>query len=473
MRVKPFQENSPPSLEPENYIERIKRLANTNKNLKEQFDELAKRFSAIKEQNRNYQELLLKFSPEPEISKNKEMRKSARRLRMISILYVGITGFEDLYKLEDPLQMIDLLDELNFNLDEIAFRHNIVTIKSLGDATLYAAGLQGENRTNAIDVVQVALEMQQLVNSMKERHPSFIWSLKASVHTGSVLAVPEKKDHPTFSFSGENLTTAVRLGEATQAGSITTSAMTYQLVKEFVNGSFIGKMPAKYLGNISVYNIDGWISEFRDDAHPHLPNHAFVVKYRHIKFMDLEEEMLNYLEEHLPKNLYYHNVKHTIDVITEVELIGWAEGISEEELLILKLAALFHDAGHSISYANHEYHSTVMAREKMHSYDYPIEYIERVCQLILATKLPPTPTNLLEEIMCDSDLDYLGRTDFIPISNNLYAELKDRNMVSSFNEWNKRQLTFIKEHQYFTKTALKLREVNKQNQIERLQQLIE
>lgn len=455
------------------YIDRIKRLASTNKNLKEQFEELANRYSAVQEQNRNYQELLLKFSPEPEMDKNKEARKSARRLRMISILYVGITGFQDLYNSEDPAKMIDWLDELNLKIEEIAFQHNVLTIKSLGDATLYATGLQGENRTNAIDIIQVAMEMQHLANSMKEKNPSSIWSLKTAVHTGSVLAIPESKNHPTFSFSGENLLTAVRLGETASSPGITTSVMTYQLAKEFFDGSLIGKMPAKYMGSLSVYRIYGWIPEFKDSANPHLPNHAFKVKYGHIKFMDLEEEMLDYLEKHLPENLYYHNVKHTIDVITEVELIGWAEGVSEEELLILKLAALFHDAGHTISYANHEYHSTVMAREKMYSYDFPHEYIEEVCKLIMATKMPPNPTNILEKIMCDSDLDYLGRTDFIPISNNLYAELKEQNMISSFNEWNKKQLKFITEHQYFTKTAVKLREVNKQKQIERLNQIIE
>lgn len=461
------------SLGAQNYIDRIKRLANTNKSLKERFDELANRFSAIQEQNRNYQELLLKFSPEPEIGKSKEVRKSARRLRMISILYVGISGFNDLYKSEDPTKMIDWLDELNLKIEEIAFQHNILIIKSLGDATLFATGLQGENRTNAIDIVQVAMEIQHLANSMKEENPSFIWSLKMAVHTGSVLAIPESKNHPTYSFSGENLITAVRLGETACATGITVSVMTYELIKEFFESSLIGKMPAKYMGNLNVYKINNWIPEFRDIHNPHLPNHAFKVKYGHIKFMDLEEEMLDYLQKHLPESLTYHNVKHTIDVITEVELIGWAEGVTEEELLILKLAALFHDAGHSISYSNHEYHSTVMAREKMYSYDFPHEYIDQVCKLIMATQLPPKPTNILEKIMCDSDLDYLGRVDFIPVSNSLYAELKEQNMVSSFNDWNKRQVEFIKGHQYFTKTAIKLREVNKQKQIERLKRIIE
>jgi adenylate cyclase len=86
--------------------------------------------------------------------------------------------------------------------------------------------------------------------------------------------------------------------------------------------------------------------------------------------------------------------------------------------------------------------------------------------------MPPLPGNLLEEIMCDSDLDYLGRIDFIPVSNTLFEELKVRDKIGSLNDWNKMQLKFITNHQYFTHTARKLREVNKQIQIERIRKLI-
>ena len=82
------------------------------------------------------------------------------------------------------------------------------------------------------------------------------------------------------------------------------------------------------------------------------------------------------------------------------------------------------------------------------------------------------PADKLEAVIQDSDLDYLGRSDFIPVSNLLYQELKERNMIGTIDEWNKMQLAFIGKHQYFTQTATSLREVNKQNQIERIEQLL-
>jgi len=139
---------------------------------------------------------------------------------------------------------------------------------------------------------------------------------------------------------------------------------------------------------------------------------------------------------------------------------------------LLKTAALFHDVGHTVEYDNHEYHGTVIAREMLPKYGYSEDQIDRICEIIMATKLPPNPKNLLEEIICDADLDYLGRTDFIPVSNTLYKELHEQNKIGSLNQWNKLQVKFISGHQYFTKTARSLREVNKQKQIERISRLI-
>jgi exopolyphosphatase/pppGpp-phosphohydrolase len=232
-------------------------------------------------------------------------------------------------------------------------------------------------------------------------------------------------------------------------------------------------MPIKYYGDIEMYLVKGIKPELSIDGLGTKPNDNFQTHFGLIQFTDIQEKILDKLEKELPTYLYYHNVKHTVDVVTEVELIGWGEGVSDEEILLLKTAALFHDAGHIIAYDNHEYHGTVMAQEYLPKYNYTPEQISHICELIMATKLPPKPKNLLEKIMCDSDLDYLGRSDFIPVSNTLYKELKEQKKIGSLNDWNKIQLNFISEHQYFTKTAQSLREVNKQKQIERIMQIIE
>jgi hypothetical protein len=218
--------------------------------------------------------------------------------------------------------------------------------------------------------------------------------------------------------------------------------------------------------------VKGLKPEISVDGEGVIPNESFWIKFGLIQFTDIQEKILDKLEMDLPGYLFYHNVKHTVDVVTEVELIGWAEGCSDEEILLLKTAALFHDVGHTIAYDNHEIHGAQIAREMLPDFNYTSAQIERICSLIVSTKLPPKPANLLESIMCDSDLDYLGRSDFIPVSNSLYEELKAQNKIGSLNDWNRMQVKFISGHQYFTKTARSLREVNKQLQIERIQSLI-
>ena len=96
---------------------------------------------------------------------------------------------------------------------------------------------------------------------------------------------------------------------------------------------------------------------------------------------------------------------------------------------LLKTAGLFHDAGHTVAYDNHEFYGTELAREMLPKFNYTQEQIDRICEIIMSTKLPPKPKNLLEEIICDSDLDYLGRSDFIPVSNTLFEELKAQNKI--------------------------------------------
>ncbi len=140
--------------------------------------------------------------------------------------------------------------------------------------------------------------------------------------------------------------------------------------------------------------------------------------------------------------------------------------------MLLKTAALFHDAGHIIGYENHEYYGCQIAKEYLPKFNYTDDQIERICELIMATKLPPKPKTLLEKIMCDADLDYLGRADFIPVSNTLFEELKAQNKITSLNDWNKIQVKFLTGHHYFTETANRLREINKEKQIERIKNLI-
>lgn len=87
----------------------------------------------------------------------------------------------------------------------------------------------------------------------------------------------------------------------------------------------------------------------------------------------------------------------------------------------------------------------------------------------MATKIPQTPLSKLEEIICDADLDYLGRDDFYPTSNLIFLELKAQGFVTAENEWNLTQIKFFKQHRFFTSTTKKLRQQKKQLHLEMIE----
>jgi uncharacterized membrane-anchored protein YitT (DUF2179 family)/HD superfamily phosphodiesterase len=175
-----------------------------------------------------------------------------------------------------------------------------------------------------------------------------------------------------------------------------------------------------------------------------------------MQFEKVYSFLLNKLERELPQYLYYHNTTHTKAVIEATVKLAQAENITEEDLDILKTAALFHDAGFIETYTGHEDISIKMAEKWLPEYGYTPEQIERIGQLIEVTKGASTPQNKLEEIMRDADLYYLGTSRYAEISERLFKELSEAGFIKNQEEWHLEQLKFLKGHKFYTESAQKL-----------------
>ena len=184
------------------------------------------------------------------------------------------------------------------------------------------------------------------------------------------------------------------------------------------------------------------------------------------QFKQLKEFILNKLRDELPRNLTYHNIDHTEDVMQAAGLLAEAEGIDESGRDLLAAAALLHDTGFFVGREGHEEKSCNIARHYLPAYGYTPEEIETICSLIIATQLPQSPGSHLAEILCDADLDYLGREDFFTLSQRLFAELKMEGLVQREDQWNRQQADFMGDHNYFTKTAIKLRQPQQEQYVE-------
>lgn len=179
------------------------------------------------------------------------------------------------------------------------------------------------------------------------------------------------------------------------------------------------------------------------------------------------------LRAELSDALSYHGVHHTLDVLKMASSIGKNEGVSASELALLKTAALFHDAGFvKNKHLGHEAEGCVIAREVLPTFGYRPDQVERICGMIMATKIPQSPQNLLEQIICDADLDYLGRADFYPIGNSLYREMLAYGLIGNEKEWNVLQVNFLSKHQFHTDTNKRLREPVKRRYLNDLESIV-
>lgn len=451
-------------------LQRLAKLVKENLELSQELKSLREKYEALILKNAAYERVVKKFELTHDLDEKSSEKSSSLKFNMVTVVFADIHGFKEITSEMNAEQLIDQLDHILMQFDEITKKYHLEKIKTIGDSYMCAGGIPYKNITNPIEVVLAAFEMLQLVKENAKK--SHVWEVRLAVHTGPVTASINGKNKINYEIKGDTVNISSRIESSGKNGFLIISAMTYELVKEFFDCEFHGKMPVKYKGLLDLYQVVGIKQELSIDEKGLLPNKQFYSKFALIQFHDLQEVILDMMEKELPPDLHYHSIKHTVDVVTEVELIGWAEGISDDDLLLLKTAALFHDVGHIKSYTEHEYYSTVFAREILPEYNYSSDQIEKICEIIMSTKLPPRPQSLLQEIICDADLDYLGRSDFVPVSNTLYEELKNRSLIGTLDEWNRKQIEFISNHQYFTGTARKLREINKQNQIERINKLI-
>jgi len=183
--------------------------------------------------------------------------------------------------------------------------------------------------------------------------------------------------------------------------------------------------------------------------------------------------ILTKLRAELSGKLYYHGLHHTLDVLRMATEICDGEGVNGRDLVLVKTAALFHDSGFvKDKHAGHEHEGCLIVRHALPGFGYTPRDIETICGMIMATKIPQSPTNLLEEIICDADLDYLGRGDFYAIGDSLFEELKAYHILHDEQQWNRLQVSFLTAHKFHTHTNKSLREPVKQQYLEELKELV-
>lgn len=182
----------------------------------------------------------------------------------------------------------------------------------------------------------------------------------------------------------------------------------------------------------------------------------------------MKELVVNLLKDNIPENYYYHNYLHTLYVHDIALEIGRNEKCTDEELNLISAAAFWHDTGYIKTYKNHEEESCNLARHYLPEYGYSAQDIDTVCGMIMATKIPQSPKNKLEEIMADADLEYMGTMSFGSTADNLFKELSSINPDLTEEKWTDTQISFLQNHHYFTRFCVENKEPVKQEYLNKI-----
>ncbi len=398
---------------------------------------------------------------------------SPKRIEKGVVLFTDFVDFSAISRNLEPIDLLRQLEKYFTVFDEITKRYQIEKIKTIGDAYMALAGVT-ENKPNPeIRACLAALEMQQYVENEAKVSKAMgkdFWQIRIGIHTGPLVSGILGKTKFSFDVWGDSVNIAARAERVSLPGEITITVDVKKEIESYFNLEERGEIDIlKRGGNVEMYFLKTIKSKFALNKFGRLSGAELRKKcgLPTIDFDNMRADILNKLKALLPEDLVYHDVQHTLNVEKAAIRYAKLEGISEYEIYLLRTAVLYHDTGFILKYNDNEDYAVKLAKNNLPIFGYSHEEIKIISDIILATKSHVIPKNLLEEVMCDADHDYLGRADYKMIASHLRTELNIFSGIElSEQSWIEFQLNYLKNsHQYYTETAKNIRNIGKNARI--------
>jgi adenylate cyclase len=391
------------------------------------------------------------------------------KYNFVTVLFSDIQGFTQIAEEMNPEVLIDELDKFFFHFDSVVEKYGIEKIKTIGDAYMCAGGLPDKNRTNPVEVILAALEMQQYMQKLRES--SIIqgmkyWDIRIGIHTGTVIAGVVGQKKLSYDIWGDTVNTASRMESSGEAGKVNISGTTYEFVKDFFVCHHRGKMPVKYKGELDMYFVEAILPGLCDDNGN--PNEHFRLKMQLIRIQDVEETVGKYFSDEAPPDLYFHNAQYAKNISAQVDLIANAERIPEELYVEVKLAAIFLISGFISDYHNPVEAAHSLMDKILKNFGFEENNINAAKKTI-SNSFSAKIESQADTIIHDARYDYLGREDYLNLSERLLRERNEHGMITTGKEWFEIQKDLLVSNDFITDTARMLRTVSIQEQIKVLE----
>lgn len=173
-----------------------------------------------------------------------------RRFNNVAVLFCDIVGFTEFSERHAPEEILPHLQSLVQSFEQLATRHELEKIKTIGDAFMATAGLLAPLENPALNAVRCGLDM---VTAARDLPPH--WEVRVGVHVGPVIAGVVGRKKYQYDVWGDTVNTAARMEEAATAGSVCVNAETWEALRACCRGQSHGRIPVKGKGEMEIFTI--------------------------------------------------------------------------------------------------------------------------------------------------------------------------------------------------------------------------
>ncbi|TMI90297.1 MAG: tetratricopeptide repeat protein [Bacteroidetes bacterium] len=220
----------------------------------------AKTHKILDRQKNEIENLLLNILPVEVAHELKTTGHSTpRQYESVSVMFTDFKGFTTIADKMPPDDLVKELDDCFIAFDGIIEKYNLEKIKTIGDSYMCAGGIPTPDETHVLKMVKAGLEIQQYVASYNERREENglePWLVRIGIHVGPVVAGVVGKKKYAYDIWGSSVNIASRMESNGEPGKVNISSATYELIKDFYECSYRGKISAKNIGEIDMYFIE-------------------------------------------------------------------------------------------------------------------------------------------------------------------------------------------------------------------------
>jgi len=155
----------------------------------------------------------------------------ARSFDQATILFADIVGFTPLASQHSATVLVEVLNRLFCEFDNLAERHQLEKIKTIGDAYMVAAGLPEERDDHAAAIAEMAMDMQRVVEGFSHGLGEPL-KIRIGINTGKVVAGVIGKKKFIYDLWGDSVNIASRMESSGEPGQIQVSQATYLLLRD-------------------------------------------------------------------------------------------------------------------------------------------------------------------------------------------------------------------------------------------------